>query len=166
MNVKHWLRNPGKIVSRLRYYGWERLNPDKPWLCPGTIRFCEKHLGRSFGALEFGSGRSTRWFAARVGKLTSVEHNADWHAIVAQQLAAHGCDNVNYRLIPLNHGVDEPERETYDPLPDYVAVMNEFADGSLDLIVVDGHYRTMCIKACLNKLRPGGLLLVDDTNMW
>lgn len=60
----------------------------------------------------------------------------------------------------------EPERERYDPLPSYVRVLAEFNEGDLDFIVVDGHYRTTCIKRSLGKLRPGGLLLVDDVNFW
>jgi hypothetical protein len=30
--------------------------------------------------------------------------------------------------------------------------------------MVDGHYRQACIRAALPKLRPGALLIVDDTH--
>jgi predicted O-methyltransferase YrrM len=49
-------------------------------------------------------------------------------------------------------------------LPDYVAVAHEVADQSLDLVLVDGAYRQPCISAVLMKIRPGGLLVVDDTD--
>ena len=40
--------------------------------------------------VEWGSGRSTKWFAGKIRHLTSIEDNADWHAIVTKQLADAG----------------------------------------------------------------------------
>jgi predicted O-methyltransferase YrrM len=166
MNIRFWVKHPQLILHRIRYWVWEKRNPDKPWLCPGTVRFCESHLSKSMSALEFGSGRSTTWFAGRVGHLVSVEHDATWHAQVQQQLAAAAVTNVDYRLAPLNHPESEGEREVYDPVPDYVATVDQLPDASLDLVVVDGHYRTHCIRHALPKIKPGGYLLVDDINLW
>ena len=45
-------------------------------------------------------------------------------------------------------------------------MLNDFEDASLDLIEVDGLYRTDCIRASVRKLKPGGLLLVDDFERW
>jgi hypothetical protein len=36
INLAHWLHNPDKILARLQYGIWERLNPEKPWLCAGS----------------------------------------------------------------------------------------------------------------------------------
>lgn len=166
MNLAFWLRRPNLLFSRLRYWMWERLNPDKPWLCPGTVRFCEQRLGDSMVALEFGSGRSTRWFARRVARLVSIEHNLSWYEDVRRMLDADRRSNVDYRLITLDHPEAEPEHSSYSPLPRYVSVLDEFLDGTFDLIVVDGHYRTTCIRQAITKLKPGGFLLVDDTNLW
>jgi predicted O-methyltransferase YrrM len=142
------------------------MNPGKPWLCRGAVVYCEGVLTKSMTAIEFGSGRSTAWFAKHVGRLTSVEHDSGWHSQVAATLERERIANVDYRLVPLEHPENEPERATYEPLPAYVAVLNAFDDESLDLVVVDGHYRTTCIVNCLSKLRPNGLLLVDDVNLW
>jgi hypothetical protein len=166
MNVRFWISNPSLIVPRLRYWVWEKANAHKPWMCTGTIGFCREHLVRSMSALEFGSGRSTAWFAGMVGHLTSVEHNPGWHGQVGRQLAEQRVANVDYRFVPLDHPEAEPERPDYDPTPAYVAVLDEFADGSLDLVIVDGHYRTNCIRRAVPKIKPGGYLLVDDANMW
>jgi predicted O-methyltransferase YrrM len=141
-------------------------NPDRPWLCPQTITFLEKRLHRSMSALEFGSGRSTRWLAQRVGSITSVEYDQGWYQKVAGQLRDIDSLTVCLRYIALDHSHSEPEREHYESLPRYVAVLDEFPDHSLDLIVVDGHYRTTVLKHCGQKLKRGGLLLVDDVNLW
>ena len=153
-------------LARARYWIWERANPEKPWLCPGTIQYCEAHLSKTMLALEFGSGRSTRWLSTLVGHLVSVEHNSDWYAIVRKQLVDASISTVDYRFIPLNHPESEAERTEYNPVPDYVAVADEMKDQSLNLAVVDGHYRTCCVKHLIPKIAPGGYLLVDDINLW
>jgi hypothetical protein len=166
VKVLFWLSHPRLALHRLRYWCWEKSNPGKPWMCPGTIRFCERHLSGTMRGLEFGSGRSTAWFAGRVGHLTSVEHDAGWFDLVRSRMNAQGVANVDYRLVPLDHPEAEGERAHYDPVPAYVRVADEFDDASLDLAVVDGHYRTHCIRRVVAKLRPGGFLLVDDVNIW
>ncbi|TWT34600.1 hypothetical protein [Blastopirellula retiformator] len=39
MKVWFWLMRPNMAIARVRYWFWERANPDKPWLCPGTVDF-------------------------------------------------------------------------------------------------------------------------------
>ena len=92
--------------------------------------------------LEYGSGRSTAWYAGKLSRLTSVEHDAGWYARVKEELARRNVTNVDYRHIPLNHPEPEGEQPSYDPVPDYVAVAAEFSNESLDLVVVDGLIRT------------------------
>lgn len=166
MALLYWVKRPRKLVARLRYWAWEKQNPDKPWMCRGTIAFCQTRLSRGMKALEFGSGRSTLWFSSLVGHLTSVEHDRDWYEQIAGRLSNAQIDNVDYRHIPLNHPESAPEKLAYDQVPDYVAVADCFPDGSLDFVVVDGHYRSNCIERVVPKIARGGFLLVDDVNMW
>jgi hypothetical protein len=129
----------------------ELMHPNEPWISPGAARFCATYLTSDQIGLEWGSGRSTRWYAKRLGMLLSIESNPYWHAKVnrmIRRLPNVGC-----------HPLDQPTKPDYDPLPKYVAIANKFADNSLDL---DGHYRQPCIKQALPQLKPGGLLLVDD----
>jgi predicted O-methyltransferase YrrM len=166
MNVRFWLTHPIQLVIRVRYFVWQKLNPDNPWLCPGTVRFCEAHLNRSMRVLEYGSGRSTSWFAKRVRHVTSVENRSDWHGVVGQRLRVLNLHNVDYRLVPLEHTEAEAEHVEYDPMAAYVRVADELADSSLDLVIVDGHYRIHCIRRAVPKLKAGGYLLVDDVDFW
>jgi hypothetical protein len=166
MMLGYWLRHPQKIIPRLRYWWWERHNRDKPWLTRGAIEFCEQHLTRQMRGLEFGSGRSTAWFARRLKQLTSIEYSRQWHQAVREQLHQQEVVNADCRHIELDHPRHEPERASYDPLPRYVQVIDEFADSSLDLIIIDGHYRTTCIRHVLSKVRSGGFLLIDDLGYW
>ncbi len=122
MNITYWVRHPDRILARVKYWMWERANPDKPWLCPSSVRFCDQNLTRSMIGLEFGSGRSTVWFAGKLGKLTSVEHHSGWFERVRTRLASENLTNIDYRLVPLNHPESEPELSAYPNVPRYVAV--------------------------------------------
>jgi len=166
MAIWFWLTRPRMAIARMRYWLWERANPDRPWLCPGTVRFCESHLSKSMNAVEFGSGRSTRWLSTLVGHVISIEHNAEWYGKVTQQLTEAAVKNVDYRFIPLDHPEYEGERAEYSPAPDYVAAVDELKNQSLDFAVVDGHYRTHCVRHLIPKISPNGYLLVDDINLW
>ncbi len=165
MRLLFWLTHPVFVYYRLLYWVWEKRNPDKPWLCPDTVRFCERQLTKTMRMLEFGSGRSTRWFAARVEHITSIEHQAGWYEKVKAQLAEAGATNINYQLAPL----DDPEAELKDPgfVPAYVRRSEQFADASLDFIIIDGHYRDACIQHTIAQGQAsGGYFLVDDINFW
>ncbi len=166
MNLRFFLEKPHLIIPRVSYWIWEKRNPDKPWLCPGSIRFLEKTLSKQMNGVEFGSGRSTVWFSRQLGHVVSVEHAVEWYNKIKADLESAGISNVDYRLIPLDQPESEPEQENYAVLPAYVRVLDSFADNSLDFIFVDGHYRTTCVKQSLAKLKPGGLLFVDDINLW
>jgi SAM-dependent methyltransferase len=162
--LKYYARNPSTALRRVGYKLYELTHSDEPWMAQGAVRFCEASLTREMAGFEWGSGRSTIWFAQRLGSLTSVEHELRWFEIVEQKLKRRSIRNVTYRHVPLNHPPDEPHRESYDPIPDYVAAVEAFREGTLDFASVDGHYRKACISAVLRKLKPGGLLLVDNTD--
>lgn len=158
-------RHPGLLWHRLCYWVWERQHPDEPWLTPGAVEFLKAHLRPDMTGLEWGSGRSTRWYAAHLRRLVSVEHHAGWYERVKADLEKHGARGADYRLLPLSHPEHETTHPHYAPLPPYVAVVREFPEGTLDFAVVDGHYRQACVREALPRLSPGGLLLVDDTTM-
>ncbi len=150
----HW--TPRYIVARLAYMVYDRRNPNAPWLTKSAIDILDSALRPTDRMLEFGSGRSTIWFAERAGHITSVEHNSAWHAKVSQLFKDKGIANVDYRLAEI--GV--PERPRSDE--PYIAVASEFADASFDVILVDGMYRGDCVLAVISKLKPGGLLVIDN----
>ena len=68
--------------------------PERPWLTRESIGILDRLLRPEDIGIEFGSGRSTAWFAQRVKRLRSVEHNPVWHARVARQLASGEIGNV------------------------------------------------------------------------
>jgi predicted O-methyltransferase YrrM len=128
---------PRYIFNRIRYWLYCRTHSDYPWLTPEVNRFLEGHLNKNSVGLEFGSGRSTIWFARRMGRLISVEHNAGWYEKIQQTLKKRGLNNVE-----LHHC---PEAE------DFVQVGARLPNESLDFVLVDGGPRSWCANIAVAK---------------
>lgn len=151
---RHW--TPRYIVDRLRLAFYQRKHPEHPWLTADIIVFLSGFLNDSQTLVEFGSGRSTVWFAKRVGHIISCEHHGEWHASVMQQLKSEGRGNFTYL-----HVGGEPD--TYIA-PATRAIAERAADGKADVILVDGIHRDHCALWALEHIRPGGMILVDNIN--
>jgi hypothetical protein len=162
LKAAKYIHRPVFLVRRIAYEFYQFRHSEEPWISQGAVRFCDIALKSTDTALEWGSGRSTKWFAIRVGKLLSVEFDSAWYQKVSADLASF--PNAQCRFVPLEHTPDEGTTAHYARIPAYVAVADEFADESLDFVVVDGHYRQACILRVLPKLKPQGMLLVDNTD--
>jgi predicted O-methyltransferase YrrM len=155
----HSLR-PEYLFKRLRQLRFEKSQPEAPWLTQSAILLLDSYLKPTDAGIEWGSGRSTTWFARRVAKLISVENNRQWHTIVKNKLASTHVDaKVDYRLIPCDYKeVDEPSGHPYADASLGVP------DASFDFALVDGTIRATCMNAVLAKIKPGGLLILDNAN--
>jgi len=157
-SYKHW--TPRYLVDRIRLEFYERLHPDHPWLTKSANAILQGRLQNNFLGLEFGSGRSTLWFARRVRHLTSIEHDPVWFQNVSAMLAANRIANVSHLLREVDRG--EQEAATTG----YLRVLDDFAAESLDFVLVDGVYRAACANGAIDKLRPGGMLILDNVNWY
>jgi predicted O-methyltransferase YrrM len=45
----------------------------------------------------------------------------------------------------------------------YVKQIDEFPDEYFDIILIDGRARPSCIKRSVSKVKPGGLLILDNS---
>ena len=155
---RHWC--PQYLWDRFKLEVYERTHRGYPWL----TRFANAELVRRLRptdlGLEFGSGRSTLWFARRVKALTSVEHDAAWYERVREKIARAGLTNVTYLHCP----EDREDELAADAA--YVRTLERFAPDSLDFCLVDGVYRPACALGVLEKLRPGAMLIVDNINWY
>jgi predicted O-methyltransferase YrrM len=156
-SFRHW--TPRYLLDRARDKSYRQAHPEQPWLAPEAIRFLEGYLRPSDMGLEFGSGHSTLWFARRLAALTSVEHDPVWGERVRAMLVEGGVKNVTYLVIDLEAG--QPGQA-----PDYVRASERFAERSLDFVLVDGRRRDECALAVLPKLRPGGLFVLDNADVY
>jgi LPS sulfotransferase NodH len=158
------VRGAGRVAGQLvrdprqaRYLGrWvptvERTTLDVglPWLPFEIIDRLDEVLTPTARVFEYGGGGSTLWMAQRAGEVVTVEHDPEWAEVLRTQTA----DLTNATLLV---------RSAVDDYADYVPAIDDYPDGYFDLVVVDGRERVRCFARALPKVRPGGLLLLDDT---
>lgn len=152
-------RRPGKwqrwLASLGAVYHLDRMIAlDIPWWNVAATDAVEQFLANCPNArvFEYGSGASTLWLARRAGDVTSVEHDDAW----ASRMLACLRDQKNARLIVAGYDPAEPAGEQ----PYVQSIAN---GGDYDLIVVDGRLRNACLQAAIPALKPGGIILFDDS---
>jgi hypothetical protein len=151
---------PRYVFDRVKQIAFERRNPHAPWLTAGMIDILDQWVRPGDQGLEWGSGRSTAWLAARIGQLVTVEDDADWADKVQAMLAERGfADRVELNRIP----IDPLDRSGSSA---YVAVASRHAVASLDFCLVDGDLRDHCALAALPLIKPGGLLIIDNVERY
>jgi len=157
-SFRHW--TPRYVVNRLAEMRYRSKNPGLPWLTEQANSILDTYLKPSDRGLEFGSGRSTAWLAERVEHVTSVEHNEQWFAIVEKMFAERKIENVDYQFCPKVESTEDPGGSKY------VTILDKFEVASLDFVLVDGIYRDHCASLALDKIRPGGMLIVDNAERY
>lgn len=120
-----------------------------PWYTYPAIEYLKQLDFSDRTVFEYGSGQSTRFWAAAASRVVSVEDDERWYERLASSLPA------NCELI----------LET--DLAEYPKVIHRYPDG-FHVIVVDGaargHTRLKCSHAALERLRPGGLVILDNSD--
>lgn len=152
--MKH--RTAPYIFNRIKQWIYFKKHRDQPWLTPDSIRLLEQLICANDIGIEFGSGRSTQWFASRLNKLYSVEGNKKWFDRISKTLENLKVENVDYRYVP-------NKNESGKHLHDYLSVFDSEVSG-FDFILVDGIYRADTALQSLSYLKPGGILVVDNCN--
>jgi predicted O-methyltransferase YrrM len=149
MPLSGWVRYP---VAWLRARTGR--TPERPWLVPASIGWLRRRIRSEWSILELGAGRSTAWFARRAARVISLEDDEQWHSWTRVRLDEAGLTNADLRLRP----VEEFPRE-----------VGSLPDDAFDLVVVDfleapTVTRIACLHPAMEKVRPGGCLLLDDSD--
>ena len=162
----YWLYRILRPILKIRYAFFRRMHKPAPWLSPTSILFFKKYLEKDMVGAEFGSGSSTLFFAPRISKLYSVEHNEEWYNLINEKLKGLNCSNVDYRFVVQNDKsdfvddvFDLEEKRDIEIRRDYVnyfRALNDIQDHSLDFAIVDGRARTECCHEILPKIKKGG----------
>lgn len=155
----HTVRGPMGLSGWLRYpaawlHARSGRTPERPWIVPASIGWLRRRIGSDWSILELGSGRSTAWFARRAARVICLEDNEYWYSRTRERLEEAGLTNVDLRLRPLE---------------DFPRQVSSLPDGGFDLAVIDflespEVRRIDCIRPALSKVRPGGYLLLDDSD--
>jgi precorrin-6B methylase 2 len=130
--------------------GRSTLKLELPWLPFRLIDELAVRVDDSSRVFEYGGGGSTLWFLDRGATVVTVEHHPGWASELRRRITSD-----RWTLV---------ERSADDAFAAYVGAIEEHPDDSFDVVVVDGRERARCLTAALPKVRPGGLLVVDDVD--
>lgn len=140
-----------------------------PWFSFPSIEYLAKLASPDMSVLEFGCGYSTIWWAQRVSRVTSIERSSHWIVEVRQALSKHTMTNVD--LIPFLEFVGTTEEEIQaraaplqlaSIIQRYVSAGREKSE-LYDVIVIDDVFRNEAAAAAIAQLKPGGVLVLDDS---
>jgi glycosyltransferase involved in cell wall biosynthesis len=120
-----------------------------PWFNYAFLHFLTSKAcsaWRTWRVLEFGSGYSTIWWSRRVGEVISIEHNAEWIALISKLLSP------NATILT---------RTPTDP-DAYIETAFEQA-GLFEVIIIDGIHRENFTPMLASKLAEGGVIILDNS---
>lgn len=122
-----------------------------PWIAYPAIDLLARRVPRDCRVFEYGAGNSTRWWAARVDVLASVEHDRTWF----EQLRGTLPPTVRLDHVALVDGGDYGRHAR--------TVAAELGQ-PWDLVVVDGRDRVHCLRESAEALSPRGVVLLDNSD--
>lgn len=117
-----------------------------PWVNYSFIDFIKHRLKKQHTIFEFGSGNSTIFYAQKVGKVVSVEHDKQWY----DKIVGAKPENVELIYCELVRDGD------YCRMP--IKLKKTF-----DIIIVDGRDRVNCCKQAINAVSENGVIVLDDS---
>jgi predicted O-methyltransferase YrrM len=169
-------RHPQELPYALRWLhsllpGHSPLYDEMPWITFRAIDWLDAYLKADMSVFEYGAGGSTLYLAKRVRNVVSVEHDEGFYKIVKgilSQRSIHNCQLMLHKSEPCeesNHAFASYQ-EKYKGLcfASYVKAIDSYPDQSFDLVLVDGRARMACIKRALAKIKPGGTIMLDNSD--
>lgn len=148
-----------------------------PWMTMAAVRYLARRARPGVRAFEWGSGGSSVFLASRGVTVVSVDHDAAWLERVRAAVLARGIvSGWSGRHVAPEAAIGDASPDPGDPgayasgaseyasfrFRDYASAIDAEADGSLDLILIDGRARPSCFRHAVPKLAPGGALLWDN----
>lgn len=140
---------PKWLVSIFKWYSL--IEKQIPWIPFKAKKWLNVNLKPQMVVFEYGSGGSTFFFSKRVKQITSIEHNKNYFNFIKKKIEKNNFININ------NYLIEEMEQ--------YVNYINKFPDHYFDLVYVDGKYRNQCIKESIKKIKAGGYLMLDNSEL-
>jgi predicted O-methyltransferase YrrM len=161
------LKNPSSLIELNKWWFYYKqkdkspLNYEIPWMTFKAIDYLSKYLKPEMEIFEWGSGGSTLFFAKRVKKVISIEHDKKWFCYETDLLKKY--KNIELHLIePQKTGIYENKRKEYKGLyfDQYVNSIEKY--DKFDVIVIDGRQRNLCLKKAINHIKKGGIIVFDN----
>ena len=116
-----------------------------PWFTYPALECVEQWDLSSKRIFEFGTGHSTIYWSRCAMEVVGVESDPEWAARIEGRVGA------NTRLLVESDKIRYAKR-----------LMEE--GGDFDVIVIDGIKRFQCVDPAITRLRPGGVIILDNSD--
>lgn len=150
---------------------------EQPWITFPVIVILNRVLTKNSKVFEYGGGGSTLFLSKRAKEVYTVEHNPEWFDLLKSILEKKAVKNWKGFFVKADNGniVNNADKSVPDHYSSgdkesagknyeaYVKTIDQFPDGSFDLVMVDGRSRPSCIKHAIPKIKKGGYLLLDNS---
>jgi len=128
---------------------WENC---EPWLVYTVVNFLDGYLEKDMRVFEWGCGGSTIWYSTRVKEVISVDHDPVWLDKVNKRIEEKGITNSKRYLVK--------KEQCFSNYANFA----HSVEGLFDLVVVDGRGRVRCMEAGKDIVKPGGYLVLDNSD--
>jgi predicted O-methyltransferase YrrM len=184
--IKKWQLDAQQKKYRHFYKPWKAslapefspISASLAWITYPALELLENYLKPCMTVFEYGGGGSTLFFAKRVSKIVTVEHNKEWFEVIRNEIKKSQLKNWQGFLQMAENGdfanksINDPSAYVSDDaafngfnFKKYVTIIDKFEDYSFDVVLVDGRARTSCLSHALQKVKPqGGLLVLDNSD--
>jgi hypothetical protein len=146
-HVKYW------VTDRIRTA--RAIDQGVPWISWPCIDFLKSQLKPEFKVFEYGGGGSTVFFLKRVARLVTIESNEYWKNQLAENLSPELKRNWELRFVKADSNDADAKREYIESVA---------TGGPWDVVLVDGWNRQHCAEAAREFVKPGGILVFDNSN--
>ncbi|MEM9128158.1 MAG: FkbM family methyltransferase [Pseudomonadota bacterium] len=178
-------------VQYLRSSGWlesaehklaRRDGKPLPWFTYAAIAFLERNLPPDLAMFEYGGGQSTLYWAERLRRVVSIDHDPAF----AQHLQGRLPEHAELKIIAEGQNgplavpglldqmpqLSDPERTTRTyrsgqlnhAFRDYALQILDYPADSFDVVVVDGMARILSTWAAIQHFRRGGFIIFDNAD--
>lgn len=139
-----------------------------PWYTLPALQWLQAYVKPEMQVFEWGSGGSTLFFAKRARSVITIEHDLNWFKVLHDQVKEYS--NLEYRHIPAD-AANEGDGSYYSAsaratFKAYVMAIEAYPDHSFDIVAVDGRARPSCVQHAVPKVRPGGILILDNSERY
>ncbi len=137
----------GHFYSSKQWSCVDKANNPIPWYTYPAIEYINQLDFSDKFIFEYGSGNSTLFWSKKAYQVVSVENDKQWYEKTAQ----YNSKNIIVKL--------HTNENTY--IQEITKHEHEF-----DVIIIDGSYRYKCAKMAINKLKSGGMIILDNSDWW
>ena len=147
VDLPRWIRDAPVRKDPLKFR--------RPWWNYAAVGFVERRLPEGAHVFEYGGGSSTLWLLDHGANVITVEDDDLWFRNL-QRLVP----DADLRFVPRTA---DSTPTAHGSFAAYSHAIDAEPDQSFDLVVVDGQARRDCMLAAAPKVKPGGMLLLDDS---